>query len=190
MNIMVISDTLNLTKTLVIMKRVIFFSQLALVACRVVILIFYKIEYICLQNMNHVDPPIIDDVSTEDENRYDEPYKIISHYIKDEMHFKDKDVSIKNVSHQCHVNKSIVIKAIQVKTHSSFACYIRRLRIDYACVLLVDPQNFKIDFISDASGFNNSRTFVRNFKMQLNMPPSEYRHAHKLKHDLFLMTKR
>lgn len=140
--------------------------------------------------MNHADPSIIDDVSPEDENRYDEPYKVISYYIKDEMHFKDKNVTIKDIACQCHINKSIAIKAIQVKTHSSFACYIRRLRIDYACILLNDPQNFKIDFISDASGFNNSRTFVRNFKMQLNMPPSEYRHVHKLKNDLLLLTKR
>lgn len=171
------------------MKDESFCLQLTLSICRIFILILYKIEDKCLRKVNKTYSHTNDNDLPEGDNQYDEPFVIISHYLVEQMHFKDKNITLNEVVHHCHINRSLVVKTINVKTHCNFSGYIKKLRIDYACSLLLDPSNYKIEFISDASGFNNSRTFLRNFRLQQNMPPSEFRRVSQIKKDLILLTK-
>ncbi|WP_374212878.1 helix-turn-helix domain-containing protein [Parabacteroides faecis] len=89
------------------------------------------------------------------------------------------------MAHQCHIRKDLVNKTLKAKYDLTFSNYLKEKRIKYACTLLLDPSNMKIDVISDASGFKTTRTFVRSFRSVKNVSPTEYRHLQVFKRNMF-----
>ncbi|WP_293710836.1 helix-turn-helix domain-containing protein [uncultured Parabacteroides sp.] len=110
-----------------------------------------------------------------------EVYNKIHKYVVTERHFLDKDITVNTIVRQCDVKKKLLNKILRLKENLAFHGYINKQRVIYATNLLLDPSNKLIEVVAEEASFNNSRTFVRNFKAVYNMTPSEYRNRYGLK---------
>lgn len=167
------------------MGRNFFHVYLIVVTCRIFILFLYKVQNKCLGYINCTRSTNITEVSPEDQLVYDTVCKRINNFLINEKHFQDKNINIVEMAHQCHIRKDLVNKTLKAKYDLTFSNYLREKRIKYACTLLLDPSNMKIDVISDASGFKTTRTFVRSFRSVKNVSPTEYRHLQVFKRNMF-----
>lgn len=116
-----------------------------------------------------------------DNTEYVEIYNKIHQYVVTEKHFLDKDITINIIVRQCDVRKKSLNKILRQKEDVTFHGYINKQRVIYASNLLLDPSNKLIEVVASEASFNNTRTFVRNFKAVYNMTPSEYRRRYGLK---------
>nr|WP_129732230.1 helix-turn-helix domain-containing protein [Parabacteroides goldsteinii] len=112
---------------------------------------------------------------------YVEIYNKVYKYVVTERHFLDKDINVNIIVRQCDVKKKSLNKVLRLKDDVAFHGYINKQRVIYASTLLLDPSNKLIEVVASEASFNNSRTFVRNFKVVYNMTPSEYRRRNGLK---------
>lgn len=115
---------------------------------------------------------------TEHSDKTQEVYNKIHQYIVTEKHFLDKNITMNIIVRQCNVGKKILNKVLRLKDDVAFHGYINKQRVIYASTLLLDPSNKLIEVVASESCFNNSRTFVRNFKAVYHMTPSEFRRSH------------
>ena len=137
-------------------------------------------NYFCVLILNwHIPQYKISEPS--DNTEYVEIYNKIHRYVVTEKHFLDKDINVNIIVRQCDVKKKSLNKILRLKDDVAFHGYINRQRVIYASTLLVDPSNKLIEVVASEACFNNSRTFVRNFKAVYNMTPSEYRRRNGLK---------
>ena len=145
---------------------------------------FWGIEvsdnYFCILILNWNIPQTVV-VKPSGKAEYVEMYNKIHRYVVTEKHFLDKDINIDIIVRQCNVKKKSLNKILRLKDDVAFHGYINRQRVIYASTLLLDPSNKLIEVIASEASFNNSRTFVRNFKVVYNMTPSEYRRRNGLK---------
>lgn len=146
------------------------------------ILFFTKVLDKCNQRINHFQPSTRSKPSAVDEGEEinDAIYKCIQLYVVKEKHFQDKDINIGKVVQNCHLTKTQINKTLRLKFNLSLSGYVKKVRIEHACILLLDPSNMIIDVIADASGFNTTRTFERIFKSIHHVSPSKYRRFQKL----------
>ena len=137
-------------------------------------------NYFCVLILNwHIPQYKISEPS--DNTEYVEIYNKIHRYVVTEKHFLDKDINVNIIVRQCDVKKKSLNKILRLKDDVAFHGYINRQRVIYASTLLLDPSNKLIEVVASEASFNNSRTFVRNFKIVYNMTPSEYRRRNGLK---------
>ena len=59
--------------------------------------------------------------------------------------------------------------------HHSLPGYIRSLRLEYACALLISHPEMTVKAVGEASGFSNVSTFCSDFKTCYGVTPSDYR---------------
>jgi AraC-like DNA-binding protein len=85
-----------------------------------------------------------------------------------------EQVSLDTLSKQFGISRYIISRFFSDKLHTSFSNYLNTLRIDYA-KLLLQGSNLDILTISMMCGYENSRTFNREFKTICNCQPREYR---------------
>lgn len=104
-----------------------------------------------------------------------EIYNRIHQYVVVEKHFLDKNITIKIIMRHCDVHKKSLNKILRLNDNIAFHGYINKQRVIYASSLLLDSSNKLIEVVALEACFNNTRTFVRNFKVVYNMTPSEYR---------------
>ena len=62
-------------------------------------------------------------------------------------------------------------------TYQSLPGYIRSLRLEHACTLLISHPEMSVKAIGEASGFSNKSTFRSDFKTFYGVTPSGYRQA-------------
>ena len=70
-----------------------------------------------------------------------------------------------------------------IKEYTGLTCaeYIISLRLDHACRLLDDADNYlTVDEIADNSGFSSRKTFYRQFGKHYNISPAQYRKKREL----------
>jgi len=70
-----------------------------------------------------------------------------------------------------------------IKEYTGLTCaeYIISLRLDHACRLLDDVNNYRtVDKIAENSGFSSSKTFYRQFRKHYNCSPALYRKEREL----------
>ena len=115
---------------------------------------------------------------TQHSDKTQEVYNKIHQYIVTEKHFLDKNITMNIIVRQCNVGKKLLNKVLRLKDDVAFHGYINKQRVIYASTLLLDPSNKLIEVVASESCFNNSRTFVRNFKAVYHMTPSEFRRSH------------
>lgn len=173
------------------MYRGLFCYTLIMLISKGGILFFTKVLDKCHQRINHFQPtkrtkPLATAERTE---LNDAICKRIQLYVVKEKHFQDKDINIGKVVQHCPFTKLQINKALRYKYDLSLSGYVNKVRIEYACVLLVDPSNMIIDVIADASGFNTTRTFERIFKAIHHVSPSRYRRIQRLPKEVILLTK-
>jgi len=59
--------------------------------------------------------------------------------------------------------------------HNSLPDFVRELRLEYACQLLVEHDDMTISDVSAASGFSSLAVFSREFKREFDLTPTFYR---------------
>lgn len=88
-------------------------------------------------------------------------------------HFTEP-LSLDLLASELHVSKYCISRMFSDKLHTSFTNYVNTLRIDYAKKLLVSSE-LDILTISEYSGYDNPRTFNREFRTLCGCSPREFR---------------
>lgn len=120
-------------------------------------------------------------------------YEILSHYesstllenskVKDDITEKiahwfsfnfDKNKTLTDLSDDIGYSKDYLSKIISLRFQSTFPDIINQYRINRACYLLLNT-DYSITDISNIAGFQNMRTFNRNFLKIKNTSPKLYR---------------
>lgn len=87
----------------------------------------------------------------------------------------DKKVSLKAISEVANMTKNAFCKYFKKRTNKTYVQFLNELRIEHACKLLQNKNEFSISEIAEASGFSNISNFNRQFKSKLGITPLEYR---------------
>lgn len=95
----------------------------------------------------------------------------ILYYI--EKHFQE-NLTLDDLSEYLGFSSVYISKIISTKLDSSFPILLNTLRINHACYLLTNTEE-SISGIAKKSGFQNTRTFNRNFQINIGHTPQEYR---------------
>lgn len=96
-----------------------------------------------------------------------------------ENNYANKDLSISMVSKKFNMNKAYVNKLLYFQFEKNFTEYLNYFRVTKAIELLKSTDK-AIEDISYEVGFNNSRSFRRDFNQILEISPSEFRKNIKL----------
>ncbi|MDH6366784.1 MULTISPECIES: AraC family transcriptional regulator [unclassified Breznakia] len=91
-------------------------------------------------------------------------------FIKDNY----KDITLDDVAKHFHFTIEYTSRLIKKVTNSTFTKILRTTRLDISLALLTDT-NISISDISNEIGYENVEHFIRIFKNQYNLTPSEYR---------------
>lgn len=119
--------------------------------------------------------PVLLPLSSGGGDNMESIYENIYRYVVTEQHYLDKNIDIAEVGRRCHIHKEKVNKVLIQKTSGTLLDLVNNCRLEQACVLLLDPANKTIDVIASESGFNTTRTFLRQFKAKYQMSPTEYK---------------
>lgn len=84
------------------------------------------------------------------------------------------DISLRQISKEFYMNESYLSDLFKKETGSSFSSYLSNVRIDQSKELL-RQRDLKTQDIAEMVGYNNSRYFIKVFKKNTGMTPSEYR---------------
>lgn len=80
---------------------------------------------------------------------------------------------VEELAERLEVSAAHLSRAFLKKTGISPGKYITRVRIEYAKLLLRDPDT-TITYVAEASGFANANYFAKVFRRETGMSPSEY----------------
>lgn len=87
--------------------------------------------------------------------------------------FRD-DISLSNLAEQLHVSVNYLGVLFRNSTGVPFREYLNMLRLKYSCRLLLSS-DLSVKEVAYASGYKTNEHFLRVFRHNLNMTPSEYR---------------
>lgn len=105
-----------------------------------------------------------------------ELFEFLSYVIRRECLFLDSSFGRQTLTERFHLSPNRVGAAFSLgDEHSSLPGFIRNLRLEHACLLLIDNPEMSIDEVATASGFANYSVFARYFKQKYDITPSEYR---------------
>lgn len=90
-----------------------------------------------------------------------------------EGHFKE-NLTMKQLSEHLGYSDVHVSKIISTNFDNSFPNILNHARVNYACYLLSNTHQ-TVTTIADSSGFQNVRSFNRNFKKIMGRTPKEFR---------------
>ena len=86
----------------------------------------------------------------------------------------DKPLSVKNISKNVNVSKSVLYKNFHSRFNCTLSEYINSQRIERSTLLLLNT-DLSIDEISQRVGFSNASYFSKTFKKQMGTSPLRYR---------------
>jgi len=86
----------------------------------------------------------------------------------------DSSLTIEKIGHYVSASKSYLSRIFLKVTEEHFSDYIRKIRLNQACRLLIDT-NYTNEQIASACGFKDIPTFYKNFKKYFLKTPNEYR---------------
>lgn len=89
-------------------------------------------------------------------------------------HF-DKEISLDAISQVANMTKNAFCKYFKKRTNKTYIQFLNELRLENACKLLQNKEDYSIAEIAEASGFPNISNFNRQFKSSLNTTPLTYR---------------
>jgi AraC family transcriptional regulator len=90
-----------------------------------------------------------------------------------EAHFLD-DLSLSTIAQAVGVHSVHLSREFRRHYHSSVGEYIRKLRIEYACKQMLNP-DLSLAEIASAAGFADQSHFSRTFKRLVGIPPAVFR---------------
>ncbi len=89
-----------------------------------------------------------------------------------------EQIRLKDVAALINMSETNFCRYFKKRTHKSFTSYLNRIRIGYACKLLMEGE-LNITQICYESGFNNISNFNEQFKKHTNQTPRSYSKHHK-----------
>ncbi|SDD50403.1 Cache domain-containing protein [Paenibacillus sp. UNCCL117] len=89
-------------------------------------------------------------------------------------HYHESDLSLDRLAEQFHLTPTYISKLFKEYTEHNFIDHLIDTRIDASKSLLLDKER-KVNEISEAVGYTNTRSFLRTFKKYTGMTPTEYR---------------
>lgn len=102
--------------------------------------------------------------------RSKKPYQIIS-YIFNRY---NEDITVNSVAEHFNITVVELNQILKYQVEKSFEDFLNFIRINQACELLLNTGNLISDIAYEV-GFNNTKTFTRNFHKYQNMSPSDFR---------------
>jgi len=85
-----------------------------------------------------------------------------------------EDLNVSSVSKELGVSEKYLNRILLYQVEKNFSDFLNEVRINEACRLLLNTDNTILD-IAISVGYNNDRTFTRNFLSRKVMLPSEFR---------------
>lgn len=102
--------------------------------------------------------------------RSKKPYQIIS-YIFNRY---NEDITVNSVAENFNITVVELNQILKYQVEKSFEDFLNSIRINQACELLLNTGNLVSDIAYEV-GFNNTKTFTRNFYKYQKMTPSDFR---------------
>jgi len=99
----------------------------------------------------------------------------IESLMRDRQFFKRPNLRLADVAQELSTNTTYVSACINGETGLSFPDYVAGFRVRYAQDLLRRYPEKTIKDVAVESGFTNEKTFLRTFKAQTGMTPTEWR---------------
>ena len=92
----------------------------------------------------------------------------------------DKRIELKEVADIAHMTPNSFCRYFKKRTRKSFSQYLNEIRIRHACKLLIEGDK-QISDVCYQSGFNTFTNFNRQFKMLMEMTPSDFMKKYEIK---------
>lgn len=123
---------------------------------------------------------VTEDKETEiEESSLKDLFEELETMVSKEHLFLDPDICRDMLTKRLHIKKNVFAQIIQTYAHTNFNGYINNKRLEYSIRLLKDYHNYTIEAVASDSGFNNVRTYYRQFREKYGMTPAEYRSLQK-----------
>lgn len=116
-----------------------------------------------------VQPPV--DVSPYIKTTMDR----IEALFRDERPYLNPDLYKRDVAERLGVNVNYVTKAISTFHGCNFSDYVNEFRVNYAKVLFLPPNDYRVNEVSSMCGFNNPTNFNRAFRHFTGVAPGEWK---------------
>jgi len=88
-------------------------------------------------------------------------------------HYKE-EIDLDKLAELVSLAKGSLCRLFKAEMGTTIFEYLNKIKVDYACNLLMDEDHSVVD-VSFDSGFNNLSHFNKQFKKQTNLTPSDYR---------------
>lgn len=88
--------------------------------------------------------------------------------------FLDTDLSVAKLSKEMKIPSYHLTQLFSLRIGKNFNQFVNTYRVNYACTIIDQTENVKIDTLIPMSGFNSKTSFNRHFKMIVGISPSEY----------------
>lgn len=91
--------------------------------------------------------------------------------------FVNKEITLIDLSKQLGTNKTTLSRVINTYLHKSLPTILNEYRINEAIKLLTDKKNnrYKMEVISEMSGYHNRQAFHAAFKKETGLTPNDFR---------------
>ena len=111
-----------------------------------------------------------------EELKAEELYKKLITYIEKKQPYLSQTITLNKLAKKLNVNSAYLSQVINSYENKNFNSFINRYRIEQALILIHKGRlsNMSIEGLAKECGFNSRVTFIRVFKTQVGMPPSEY----------------
>lgn len=90
------------------------------------------------------------------------------------MHHYREDIDLENLAQLVHMAEGSLCRFFKMQVGTSIFEYLNKIKVEFACKLLMDPDMSIFDVCID-SGFNNLSHFNKQFRKNMGVTPSEYR---------------
>lgn len=122
--------------------------------------------------------PIRTDIYTEallSSERIQEYIHSFEEIVYDQEYFRNKKVNLSGIAEKMDISTQYLTQILSRTYEMGLPEIINRLRVKYACSLLLKNPESSMAEIAESSGFSSESTFFRNFKDFTNMTPAQFR---------------
>lgn len=92
-----------------------------------------------------------------------------------EEYFRRKDARLSDVAARLGTNTTYISAMVNGTTGTNFPSFLNGYRIRYAQQIMREHPDMPLHMVAEESGFPNETTFLRNFKAQTGLTPSEWK---------------
>ena len=126
--------------------------------------------------LTEVSAPRVENTSSLNQEGVDEILKKIHRLFKNHSNFKDPELSLSQLAQSINTNTSILSKAINSGSQMNFNDFVNSFRVEAVKESLKKGEHKTTTLVGIAMdcGFNSKSTFIRSFKKQTGMTPTEY----------------